>query len=43
MTEKVLNEEQGTVEFKIKAVLRRKVVFSSRPTPLRTGVRNGEQ
>lgn len=37
MTEKVVNEAKGDVEFKIKAVLRRKIVFGSRPTPLRTG------
>lgn len=39
MTEKVINEgnADGGVQFVIRAVIKKKITFAGRPTPLRTG------
>jgi hypothetical protein len=37
MTEKVYNEETNEVSYVVKAVIKRKILFSGRPTPLRLG------
>ncbi|CDW72440.1 UNKNOWN [Stylonychia lemnae] len=41
-TEKVFDEFNQQMEYRIKAIIKKKVVFSSRPTPLRT-VGRGEE
>ena len=36
MTERIVSEETGEVTLKVVAVIRKKVTFSGRPTPLRS-------
>jgi hypothetical protein len=40
MTEKEVTDDR--ISYKIKAVIKRKVMFSSRPTPLRSGATSSE-
>ena len=42
MTEKIQNNnnEASEMEYEIIAVIRKKVIFASRPTPLRSGPKN---
>lgn len=35
MTEKQVNEETGDIQYVVRAVIKRKVLFGGRPTPLR--------
>ena len=42
MTEKVMNEQSGQLEYQIKAVIRKKIMFITRPTPLKNNDRGGE-
>jgi hypothetical protein len=35
MTEKIVSPETNELEYQIKAIIRRKIMFGSRPTPLR--------
>jgi len=37
MTEKFINEETAAVTYVIRAVIKKKMLFSGRPTPLRIG------
>ena len=36
-TEKVLDDHSLEISFKIRGVIKKKILFSTRPTPLRTG------
>ena len=36
MTEKVINEVTGEISLKVVAIIRKKIIFSGRPTPIRT-------
>ena len=38
MTEKEIDTEENSVRFVIKAVIKKKLVFSTRPTPLRNNI-----
>jgi hypothetical protein len=35
MTEKCFNGETGAVEYRVRAIIKRKILFAGRPTPLR--------
>jgi chromosome transmission fidelity protein 8 len=37
MTEKLFNEESNEMSYVVRAVIKKKLLFASRPTPLRTG------
>ena len=37
MTEKSYNEETNEINYVVRAVIKKKLLFSGRPTPLRTG------
>ena len=37
MTEKFYNEETNVVSYVVRAIIKKKILFSGRPTPLRTG------
>lgn len=37
MTEKIIDRENAQIIHKVKAIIKRKILFQGRPTPLRTG------